>query len=78
MLQLLQSTSPLTTHGAAAAAGVLRRLAVTDVTGFVGTQIRGFAADVASVSDRQVGAARVRAAGSLHAGKPLRQQSSKL
>jgi hypothetical protein len=71
MLQLLQSTSPLTSHGAAAAAGVLRRLAPTELTGFLGYQIRGFAADVASVSDPQVGAARVRAAGSPHPGRSL-------
>jgi hypothetical protein len=71
MLQLLQSTSPLTTHGAAAAAGVLKRLAPTQINGVLGSQIRGFAADVASVSGRQVSASRVRAAGSLLPGNTL-------
>ena len=65
MLQLLHSASPLTTHGAAAAVGMLRRLAPTDVTVCLGSQIRGFAADVASVSEVQVGVARVCADDSL-------------
>jgi hypothetical protein len=79
MLQLLQSASPLTTHGAAAAAaaaGMLRRLAPTDLTRLLGSQIRGFAAEVASASDVQVGAARVRAAGSLQTEQKLKQPNA--